>query len=183
MSRCIDDRGPEFFSRTTTRVIDMKYICPLIVVEDITVSREFYEVMLEQKIKYDFGENITFEGDFALHLKSHFSELIDGKPVTKGSNGFELYFEHDDIEKMVEKLKHTNVEFIHETREQPWRQKVARFYDPDRHIIEIGESMEFLSFRLSKEGTSADEISKILNMPVGFVTEAIEQIQKRENES
>lgn len=157
----------------------MKYICPLIVVEDIKVSREFYEVMLGQKIKYDFGENITFEGDFALHLRSHFSELIGGRPITRGGNGFELYFEHDDIEKMVEKLKCNNVEFIHETREQPWRQKVARFYDPDRHIIEIGESMEYLSFRLSNEGIAADEISKTINMPVDFVTEAIEQIQKR----
>lgn len=178
---CFPETG--FFSRTTKRVIVMKYICPLIVVEDIRASREFYEVLLEQKIKYDFGENITFEGDFALHLRSHFSELIDGKPITRGSNGFELYFEHDDIEKMVEKLKCYNVGFLHETREQPWRQKVARFYDPDGHIIEIGESMEFLSFRLSKEGIATDEISKIINMPVDFVTEAIEQIQKRLNGS
>ncbi|MBN2080321.1 MAG: glyoxalase/bleomycin resistance/dioxygenase family protein [Spirochaetes bacterium] len=156
----------------------MKYICPLIVVEDIRASRDFYEVLLEQKIKYDFGENITFEGDFAIHLRSHFSELIDGKPIRRGSNGFELYFEHDNIENLVEKLKFNNVEFLHEAREQPWRQKVARFYDPDRHIIEIGESMEFLSFRLSKEGKSTDEISKIINMPVDFVTGAIEEIQK-----
>jgi len=27
--------------------------------------------------------------------------------------------------------------FVHELREQPWRQKVARFYDPDKNIIEI----------------------------------------------
>lgn len=161
----------------------MKYICPLIVVEDIKVSREFYEVMLGQKIKYDFGENITFEGDFALHLRSHFSELIGGKPITKGSNGFELYFEHDDIENLVEKLKRNNVEFLHEAREQPWRQKVARFYDPDGHIIEIGESLEFLSFRLSMEGKTTDEIARIITMPVDFVTKAIELIQKRGHES
>jgi hypothetical protein len=32
------------------------------------------------------------------------------------------------------------VEYVHPLREQPWRQRVVRFYDPDHHIIEVGES-------------------------------------------
>jgi uncharacterized membrane protein (UPF0127 family) len=33
------------------------------------------------------------------------------------------------------------VKFIHELREQPWKQKIIRIYDPDNNILEIGEPM------------------------------------------
>ena len=64
----------------------MKYICPLLTVNDIKVSRDFYENLLGQTIKIDFGENVSFEGDFAIHLKTHFQKLLIGsmlKPVLK----------------------------------------------------------------------------------------------------
>jgi ASC-1-like (ASCH) protein len=74
-------------------------------------------------------------------------------------------------------LQDNHVEFVHETREQPWRQKVVRFYDPDRNIIEVGESLEFLSFRLSKEGKSIEEISRITNMTREFVIDSIAKMK------
>lgn len=52
----------------------MRFTCSLITVEDINRSREFYEKLLQQKVNYDFDENIVFEGGFALHLKSHFQD-------------------------------------------------------------------------------------------------------------
>ena len=57
----------------------MKFICSLITVEDIKRSREFYEKLLKQKVKYDFGQNVTFHGDFAIHLQSHYQKLINIK--------------------------------------------------------------------------------------------------------
>lgn len=151
----------------------MKYICSLITVTDIKRSREFYEKLLNQKIKYDFGENVTFYGDFAIHLQTHFKELIDNKEIRSGENNFELYFEDDDIDNIVKLLKENNVLFVHEIREQAWRQKVVRFYDPDKNVVEIGETLECLSFRLSKEGLSIEQISRITNMPLEFVKESI----------
>ena len=87
----------------------MKFICPLIVVDDINASRRFYENVLNQKVKHDFGENIAFEGGFSIHLKSHFFELLDLSPdkITKKSNNSELYFEEDDLDTIIEKLKRT----------------------------------------------------------------------------
>jgi len=122
----------------------VKYICPLIVVSDIKVSRNFYENILGQKVKNDFGENILFEGDFAIHLKEHYLRLIgkDSNHLSEKSNNFELYFEEDDLEKLYGELKKHKVEFIHEIVEQPWGQKVMRFYDPDYHIIEVGAPIE-----------------------------------------
>jgi catechol 2,3-dioxygenase-like lactoylglutathione lyase family enzyme len=156
----------------------MKFICALITVGDIKQSRHFYENILNQKVKYDFGKNVTFHGDFAIHLKSHFQELIDNKEIKTNCNNFELYFEYDNVDQIVEKLKKNDVIFVHEAREQPWRQKVVRFYDPDENIIEIGESMEYLSYRLHKQGLTKDQISQITKLPEDFVNTAIEKYNK-----
>jgi catechol 2,3-dioxygenase-like lactoylglutathione lyase family enzyme len=156
----------------------MKYVCPLVTISDMKRSRDFYEKLLDQKVKYDFGESVTFHGDFAIHLQSHYKNLIDNREIKSGGNNFELYFESDKIELIVEKLKGNDILFIHELREQPWRQKVVRFYDPDKNIIEIGETLEHLSFRLRKEDLSFEQISMITNMPIDFVIDSIEKYEK-----
>ena len=151
-----------------TQTQKIKFVCPLITVTDITVSRNFYENILEQTVVTDFGANVGFER-FAIHLQPHFKMLIGDKEVVSGGNNFELYFEYDDLEQICEKLKAENVEFVHELREQPWKQLVVRFYDPDKNIIEIGESMDHLVFRLHQQGNSAEDISKMTGLDTNFI--------------
>jgi predicted enzyme related to lactoylglutathione lyase len=95
----------------------IKFICPLVTVSNIDLSRKFYETILKQKVKFDFGANVTFHGDFAIHLDSHFSGLIDNKKIVKGGNDFELYFEFDDLDELVGRLIQNGVEFVHPLRE------------------------------------------------------------------
>jgi catechol 2,3-dioxygenase-like lactoylglutathione lyase family enzyme len=151
-----------------------KFVCPLITVSNIQLSRNFYEKILNQRVEYDFGANVSFQNGFAIHLDNHFSSLIDNREIVQGGNNFELYFEHNDLEKFVDVLVENQIELVHPLREQPWKQKVVRFYDPDRHIIEVGESMEHVAYRLSKEGMSDAEISKSILMPVEFVKNSIQ---------
>jgi hypothetical protein len=151
----------------------MKYICSLVVVEDIKKSRLFFEKLLGQTVKMDFGENITFNGDFAIHQKKHYQKLIGNNVITKGSNNFELYFEDDDLGSIVLKLKEHDIELIHEIIEQPWRQKVIRFYDYDKNIIEVGERLENLAYRLFSENYTENEISKIIGLPEGTIHKLI----------
>jgi catechol 2,3-dioxygenase-like lactoylglutathione lyase family enzyme len=141
-------------------------------------SREFYENVLGQKVRYDFAENIEYEGNFAIHLRSHFKQLIDNKEIMAGANNFELYFEHDELEQMEERLNNSGVEFVHKVREQPWKQRVMRFYDPDGNMIEVGESMEHVSYRLHLEGMGMEEISETTNMPVEFVKTSIGKFEQ-----
>jgi len=157
--------------------INMKYICSLITVENMNNSKLFYKDVMKQKIKYDFGENVLFKDGFAIHLKSHYSKLIGHRPIISPGNNFELYFEFDDVDSFVKELKNNKIEFVHDIKEQPWRQKVVRFYDPDKNIIEVGESLEFLSYRLSKEGNSIEKISKIIGLPIDFVSESIKKME------
>jgi catechol 2,3-dioxygenase-like lactoylglutathione lyase family enzyme len=156
----------------------MKFICVLLVVDDVERSKAFYRDVLGQAIKHDFGESVTFHGGFAIHDKSHYKSLIGNRVVRRGEHAVELYFEYDDVEKMERELAARGVEFLHGTREQPWRQRVLRFYDPDRNIIEIGESLAHLSRRLHEEGIAEERIAEIVGIPVGLVREGIGSFRK-----
>jgi len=156
----------------------LKFVCPLVLVEDISRSRKFYETVLGQQALYDFTENITFKGDFAIHQREHFQELL-GKPeqyaVTYKAHDGELYFESDEIDILLRKLEESSVEFIHRIREQPWGQRVMRIYDPDGHIIEIGEPMDLVIQRFDKHGLSVEEICKRTSMPIEFVEQTVKE--------
>jgi catechol 2,3-dioxygenase-like lactoylglutathione lyase family enzyme len=150
----------------------VKYVCALIAVEDVAVSRSFYEECLGQKVKDDFVENVAFEGGFAIHRRGHFQDLLGGgeryAAVPKSHTG-ELYFESDDVEAFEQRLKQAGVEFIHSIREQPWGQQVMRVYDPDGHVVEIGEPMESVVLRLYRQGFSLESICQKTSMPGPFV--------------
>ncbi|AKB23384.1 glyoxalase/bleomycin resistance/dioxygenase family protein [Methanosarcina sp. WH1] len=150
----------------------MKFICPLIVVNNMEISRNFYEKVLDQKVQCDFGENVSFESGFAIHLKSHFSDLINinKKDIIQKSNNSELYFEEEDLDSFLQKLKDVNsIEYVHGIKDQPWGQRVIRFYDPDMHIVEVGEPMESVVKRFLSEGSSVEETAKRTLMPEEFV--------------
>jgi catechol 2,3-dioxygenase-like lactoylglutathione lyase family enzyme len=154
----------------------LKFILPLIVVEDVPASRRFYEDYLGQKVLNDFGEDVQFEGGFSIHQRAHFKTLRGSErhyAITLKSNSSELYFETDDIEEAQARLKQSGTEFIHEIVEQPWGQRVMRLYDLDGHILEIGERMESAILRLNEQGLSMEEIMKKTGMPKGFVEGAL----------
>ena len=156
-------------------MIKLKYVCALIVVRDIKVARNFYENILGQKVKCDFGENVTFVGDFAIHLEEHYSKLLGegNHPILRNSHNFELYFETDQIDSILARLEENEVEFLHKIREQPWGQRVMRFYDPDFHIVEVGETMESVVLRYHKTGMSIEEIRNRTSMPIELVEKTI----------
>jgi len=159
----------------------LKFGCPLVVVDDMARSRHFYEQLLGQKVKFDFGEDVSFEGNFTIHLKSHFQALLGGAaqyPVTQKAHNGELYFEAleaDEVESIYQRLKRAEVEFIHGIREEPWGQRVMRLYDPDGHVVEIGEAMEAAIGRFYRQGLPAERICEKTGMPREFVEQAIQK--------
>ncbi len=161
----------------------MKYKCPLLVVKDIDKSRQFYQDLLGQKVILDFGANITFEGDFSLQTADTWRDFIGDSEDTIifRANSHELYFEEKQFEKFAEKLKSwEGVELIHDVREYPWGQNVIRFYDPDKHIIEVGESMSSVIRRFRDQGMPPEEIAERTQHPLEFVNDALkEKYQKK----
>ena len=51
------------------------------------------------------------------------------------------------------------MEYLGEVIEHSWGQRVIRFYDPDGHIIEVGEDMKMVIKRFLASGMTMEEIS------------------------
>lgn len=159
----------------------MKYKCTLIVVEDMKQSRKFYEEVLGQKVILDFGANITFAGDFSLQTKETWRDFIGDTEdtIVFRPNNCELYFEEKRFDYFIEKLESFEVEKIHDVKEYPWGQKVIRFYDPDKHIIEVGESMVSVVKRFIDQGLSIEETAERTQHPIEFVVSALKEKSRK----
>ena len=154
----------------------MSFTSSIVVVEEISRSRKLYEDILRLKVTADFGiYNVGFEGGLALYQKAFFQELI-GKSVNLGKhNNVVLYFEIDILETTEEEILKNEFEFIHRIKEQPWKQRIFRFYDYDNHIVEMAEKMNTVFHRLLESGSSIEEISTVTGFPVDQVLQEIER--------
>jgi len=129
-------------------------------------------------VLYDFDENIQFKGGFSIHLKTHFQKLLGEEteyPVSFKTNNCELYFETDELENILKRLVENSIDIIHKIQEHPWGQRAMRFYDPDGHIIEIGEPMENVILRFHEQRLSFEDISKRTSMPIKFVEQTVKE--------
>ena len=155
----------------------MKFGCPLISVKDHNISRTFYEKVLSQNVTLDLGTNIAFGNDSCVFaIQADYAGLIgvnDFNVAYKG-NDHELYFEEHNFDEFEKHLKQfDDIIYLHKTKEYPWGQRVIRFYDPDFHIIEVGESMESVFKKFQKQGMSIDEVAQRTQHPVEFVEKFI----------
>lgn len=148
----------------------MEFKLALLAVKNVEISKQFYKELFEQDIVLDLGKNVTFNGGFA--IQEDFAWLTDtpSSSVVEKSNNMELYFEVDDFEGFIEKLNtYKSIEYVHKPKKHEWQQRVVRIYDPDYHMIEIGESMEVITRRYLSDGFSIEETAKIIQHPVEFV--------------
>lgn len=153
--------------------MDIVFQSAVIFVKDIETSRSFYEGLLGQQVLMDHGPNVGFEGGFAIWQAEHAWQIIDhqppGTPGPLGSHNLELYFETEDVETAVARLVDADVPVVHPLREQPWGQRVIRVYDPDHHVVEIGEPMPSVIRRFLGQGLSIDEVALRTSMPLNVV--------------
>ncbi len=153
----------------------IKFESSVIFVKDIDVSRRFYEDLLEQKVAMDFGPNVGFESGFALWQVDHAYEMIFSAPANDptplGRKNVELYFETDALDDVFARITQAQVPLVHPPYEQPWGQRAFRVYDPDGHIVELGEPMPVVVIRLLASGLSMEEAAQRTGMPLEMVRE------------
>ena len=153
----------------------MKLVSLLIVVRDMDVSKAFYQTVLQQRITLDLGGNVALEG---LALQVDYEGLVGIRDlsITHKPNDHELYFEQDDFDGFLSHLaQFPEIEYLHPAKEYPWGQRVVRFYDPDGHIIEVGENMESVFKRFRDEGMSVQQIAERTMHPVDFVKQYFQE--------
>ena len=150
----------------------MKFKNPLLVVSDMEKSKKFYKDVLNLRVIMDFGANVTLTGGLCLQTKETWMGFIDAKEedIIFGGNNAEIYFEEDDFDAFAEKLKGIDdIDYVHPVIEHRWGQRVVRFYDPDRHIIEVGENMKFVCRRFLDGGMTEEEVAVRMDVPLKFV--------------
>lgn len=148
----------------------MKFQCALLAVKDVERSKRFYGELFGQTVTLDLGWNVTFSGGFAIQQEFAWLTGLDPASVVERSHNMELYFEADDFDAFLALLEtRPETEYVCRPMEHEWHQRVVRIYDPDYHIIEIGESMAVIARRYLAEGHSVEETAKIIQHPVEFV--------------
>jgi len=162
--------------------MNIKFESSVIFVKDINVSRLFYEDLLEQKVAMDFGPNVGFESGFALWQVDHAYEMIFGAPTSDaaplGRKNVELYFETDALDEVLARITEAQVPFVHLLYEQTWGQRAFRIYDPDGHIVELGEPMPVVVVRLLASGLSMEETAQRTGMPLEIVQQMAQSAEK-----
>ena len=148
----------------------MEFKLALLAVKSVEVSKRFYKELFDQDVLADFGKNVTFSGGFAIQEDFPWLTDLPINSVIEKSNNMELYFEVDDFDSFIEKLSsYENMHYVHPPKKHDWQQRVVRIYDPDYHIVEIGESMAFIAKCYLSQGYSEEETSKIIQHPIEFV--------------
>ena len=115
------------------------------------------------------GRTKTLSGGLALQTEETYKEFIGSEKIIYGSNSFEVYFEEDDFDAFAEKLEECNIEYVHPVKEHSWGQRVVCFYDPDGHIIEVGENLNAVCRRFLECGMTPEQVAKRMDVPMEFV--------------
>lgn len=150
----------------------MKYTCTLLAVHDMERAKQFYHDVLGLEVIADFGANVTLTGGIALQTADTWKTFLHktADEIVFGNNACELYFEEDDMDAFAAKLSEfPNIRYVHPLLEHAWGQRVIRFYDLDKHILEVGENMAIVVQRFLNSGLSIEETAARMDVPTSYI--------------
>ncbi|MGE5653209.1 MAG: VOC family protein [Bacillota bacterium] len=155
----------------------LRFESSVIFVKDVSLSKSFYTQLLGMQVLSDFGPCVGFAGGLSIWQVDHAHSMLFGRSDTDqsslGRRNLEICFESDDIDAVVEKLVADKVPLVHPLTTQPWQQRVIRFYDPDGHVVEVGEPMWLVIRRLAESGLSHEDVAKQSLMPLEVVKQIL----------
>ena len=148
----------------------MKFMNPLLAVTDMERSVASYREVLGLRKVVDLGANVTLTGGVSLQTRESWLEFIEASPDMLAWQGrvSELYFEEDDFDAFAARLKAQDISYVHGVKEHPWGQRAVRIYDPDGHILEIGENMQSVCRRFLDSGMTEEEAARRMGVPLRF---------------
>jgi catechol 2,3-dioxygenase-like lactoylglutathione lyase family enzyme len=152
----------------------MKFHSTVLFVSNIKKSKEFYTKNLGFKIENDFGSNVMLNQGLSLWEIKPEHPISQRLKTNENSNRFELYFEAINIEEIYSKLEKAGTEFLHRIQEEPWGQRTFRFFDPDSHLVEVGEPLEVFVQNMNEKGLTAIEISQKSGIPAKTVNSILD---------
>ncbi|MEA4869283.1 MAG: VOC family protein [Christensenella sp.] len=163
-----------------TQEVRMQYSGTLIVVREIERARAFYEGLLGCEVSMELDVHIAYTNGLSLQAAPSWAAFIERDPsaISFGGNDAELYFEEHDLDALLTRLEAFGVELIHSLKEHSWGQRAVRFYDADRHIIEVGEHLGDVARRFLAQGMTRDQVAKRMDVPVEMLAVFLEEIER-----
>lgn len=144
----------------------------LFVVSDIERSKAFYRDLFGLEVIADYDGNVVLTEGLVLQDASIWEKFLD-RHVSFNGNDAELYFEENDMDRFLKELElwEGKVEYANSLIEHEWGQRFVRLYDPDHHMIEVGESMDYVAKRFLASGMSIEETAWKTQMALGRIEE------------
>ena len=96
-----------------------------------------------------------------------------GNVVHFGGLDSALYFEEYYMDRFLSRLENSRypIEYLNPCFERDWGQKTVLIFDPDHHILEIGESQSGVIARLMGSGMTAEETAGKTRLPISTILE------------
>ncbi len=157
----------------------LKHMGMMLPVEDMEISKNFYETILERKVQYDFGDTLVFECGLMLCEKKDFAAAVgqDVNTIKKQANNMLICIEESDMERFSDFLdEHPDVKILKRMVELPRGQRVIRIYDPDMNIVEIVETMESMIRRFIMDGLTPEAASVKSEYPVDVIQKCYRKV-------
>ena len=120
----------------------------------------------------DAGVHVQMTGGLSLQTVNTWADFINKKEtdVVLENNAIELYFETDDMDGFVSMLEaREDIVYLHPLIEHEWGQRAIRFYDLDKHIIEVAESIAMVVKGFIDSGLTIEETAERTGVDVQYI--------------
>lgn len=157
----------------------MNYQGTLIAVKDIEQAKAFYQSVLELDVMVDAGEHVQLTKGIFLQTVDSWADFIHKKEteVILENNAIELYFETKDMDAFIERLAaRKDIEYLHPLLKHSWGQRAIRFYDLDKHIIEVAESIAMVVKRFIDSGMTIEEVAERTGVEPPYIKDILDKL-------
>ena len=151
---------------------------PLFAVRDMTASLEFYRDVLGLEVVNDFGANVVLTGGLSLQTLETWADFLVKAPedIRFGGDDAEMYYVAEDFDAFLGTLKaHPAVDLVRPPLEHRWGQRAVRLYDPDRHIIEVGESLAKVAKRFRDGGLNEEGVARRMDISLEYAKKLLKE--------
>ena len=147
---------------------------PLFAVRDMKMSLAFYQAVLGLEVINDFGANAVLTGGLSLQTLDTWASFLDKSTgnIHFGGNDAEMNYIEDNNDTILSIMKYyPQIELVCPPVEHRWGQRAVRLYDPDGHIIEIGESLNKVAKRFRDSGLNEEGVARRMDISLEYARE------------
>ena len=149
---------------------------PLFAVRDRETSLDFYRKILGLEVVNDFGANVVLTGGLSLQTLNTWASFLEkpSEEIRFGGNDAEMYYVAEDFDAFLDILKdHPEAKLVRPLVEHRWGQRAVRLYDPDGHIIEVGESLSKVAKRFRDSGLHEEGVARRMDISLEYARELL----------